>query len=101
MRTRLLEDLNGWGGRKQIIQYVAQREERPNQNQGWEHFVYCILTVCCIPTVCCTPLQVPEAPWDCTALPHRAAREQVLKEKVMKKGTRGSPWAGTLSTRRQ
>lgn len=77
MRARFLEDLNGWGGRRQL-KTVRQLEERPNQNHGWEQYGYCILTVCCIPTVCCTPLQVPEAPWECKALLYRAARGQVI-----------------------
>lgn len=105
MRGRLLEHLDGWGGRRQVVQYVAQRvrqlEQRPSQNQR-----FCIMG---------TASLLGAASLLCAAHHSKSQRHlgnarpfhtelpggQVIKGTVMRKGMYGSPWAGNLSTRRK
>lgn len=98
MRGRLLEHLDGWGGRRQVVQYVAQRvrqlEERPSQNQR-----FCIMGTAslCAAHHCKSQRHHGNARPFHTELP----RGQVIKATVIRKGMEGSPWAGNLSTRRK
>lgn len=65
--------LMGWGGRRQLGQYIAQRlgplQVREKQNQRRN----CVYRKS---TVCCSPLQVPEALWEREALSHSTARRR-------------------------